>query len=290
MRDQYKRKRRGFIFNVFLAVLLILGVGLVAMPLLAEHRLAKQQDAVVSDYNANGHKAASQKYLSQLYKQQTTKKTVDPFAAEKKPANKTSDTHSIDVAQATLKPVATLSIPRFKEVMPVYGVATDEALNYGAAVTAGSGDLLGGKGKNPAIAGHSGKDFSQLFTNLLAISKGDRFYLRVKGKVHAYEVDQLRTVRKEDFSLADFKKNPNKDYVSLYTCKPLYVNSHRWIVRGHRIKYDPKQEIKEQAAFTPLGSLAVVSGSLAIEAVLIWTIKKLRRNGQRRKINFENEG
>lgn len=289
MRNQHKRKRRGFIFNVILAIVFILGIGLVSAPVIAEHHLAKQQEAAVAEYNANGKKETSQNYLSNLYQQKTTKKTIDPFATETKTA-KTGDKHSVDVAQATLKPVATLSIPRFKETMPVYGVATDETLNYGAGLTAGSGDIFGGKGKNPAIAGHSGKDFSQLFTNLLAISKGDRFYLRVKGHIHAYEVDQLRTVRKEDFSLADFKKNSKRDYVSLYTCKPLYVNSHRLIVRGHRIKYVPKQEIKEQAAFTPVGSLAVVAGFLAIEAGLARVILQIRQIRKRQQINLKHKG
>ncbi len=75
-----------------------------------------------------------------------------------------------------------------------------------------------------------------MFTNLHELELGDHFYINILGEVHAYEVDRIQTVLPDDTS--HFEKEPDKDYITLVTCTPLGVNSHRLLVRGHRVQYN----------------------------------------------------
>ncbi|MSE09734.1 sortase, partial [Lactobacillus salivarius] len=89
-------------------------------------------------------------------------------------------------------------------------------------------DITGGKGKHAVLTGHSGLSLNKLFTDLPKVKKGDDFYIKVNGEVHAYKVDQIKTVLPTNMKY--LKVDPNKDYVTLVTCTPLFVNTHRLLV------------------------------------------------------------
>ena len=95
---------------------------------------------------------------------------------------------------------------------------------------------IGGKGTHAAMAGHSGLPSAKLLTNLELMEPGDMFYIHVLGERLDYRVDQIAVVEPEDRSL--LQVDPNKDYVTLVTCTPYGINSHRLLVRGVRVTSD----------------------------------------------------
>ena len=98
----------------------------------------------------------------------------------------------------------------------------------------GSSLPVGGKGTHCVISGHRGLPSAKLFTDIDQLKEGDTFQLQVLNRTLSYEVDQIRIVLPDQ--LEDLAIDPDKDYCTLVTCTPYGVNTHRLLVRGHRIR------------------------------------------------------
>ena len=128
--------------------------------------------------------------------------------------------------------LATLEIPAINVILPVYYGTQSTTLTAGVGVVEGSSLPVGGEGSHAVLAGHSGLASSRLLSDLDQLAQGDVFFLRVLDETMAYEVDQISVVFPDDVSQIGI--DPNGDYVTLLTCTPYGVNSHRLLVRGTR--------------------------------------------------------
>ena len=150
------------------------------------------------------------------------------------PFNKSNSVSSIDLVKAQLPDViAILEIPKINLKVQVYPTTNEMVLREGIGVLDGTSLPTGGNGNHSVLTGHSGLSLENMFTNLHELELGDHFYINILGEVHDYEVDKIQTVLPDDTS--HFDKVPDKDYITLVTCTPLGVNSHRLLVRGHRV-------------------------------------------------------
>lgn len=128
--------------------------------------------------------------------------------------------------------LATLEIPAIDVILPVYYGTQSTTLTAGVGVVEGSSLPVGGTGSHAVLAGHSGLASSRLLSDLDQLTQGDVFFLRVLDETLAYEVDQISVVLPDDVSQIGI--DPNGDYVTLLTCTPYGINSHRLLVRGAR--------------------------------------------------------
>ena len=128
--------------------------------------------------------------------------------------------------------LATLEIPAIDVILPVYYGTQSTTLTAGVGVVEGSSLPVGGTGSHAVLAGHSGLASSRLLSDLDQLTQGDVFFLRVLDETLAYEVDQISVVLPDDVSQIGI--DPQGDYVTLLTCTPYGVNSHRLLVRGTR--------------------------------------------------------
>ena len=127
-----------------------------------------------------------------------------------------------------------VEIPKINVSLPIYH-GTDEAiLQIAIGHIPGSSLPVGGKGTHCVISGHRGLPSAKLFTDLDQMEEGDLFMLRVLDETLTYEVDQIRIVEPED--LSDLEIDEDKDLCTLVTCTPYGINSHRLLVRGHRVE------------------------------------------------------
>ena len=131
--------------------------------------------------------------------------------------------------------LATLEIPTIDVILPVYYGTQSTTLTAGVGVVEGSSLPVGGTGSHAVLAGHSGLASSRLLSDLDQLAQGDVFFLRVLDKTLAYEVDQISVVLPDDVSQIGI--DPQGDYVTLLTCTPYGVNSHRLLVRGTRTEW-----------------------------------------------------
>jgi sortase A len=126
-----------------------------------------------------------------------------------------------------------VEIPSINVSLPIYHGVSDAVLQMGAGHIPGSSLPVGGKGSHCILSGHRGLVSAQLFSDLNLVSEGDIFTLNVLNRTLTYEVDQIRIVLPDE--LDDLEIDPNQDYCTLVTCTPYGVNTHRLLVRGHRI-------------------------------------------------------
>lgn len=128
-----------------------------------------------------------------------------------------------------------LEIPKIREKIVIYHGTGDKTLQRGSGHVEGTSLPIGGKDTHAVIAAHRGLPSAKLFSSLDEMQKGDEFYITILNRKMAYEVDKIKVVTPEDIS--DFAIYRNRDYVTLLTCTPYGVNSHRLLVRGHRVRY-----------------------------------------------------
>ena len=188
-----------------------------------------------------------------------------------------------------------VTIPKIQVDLPIYHGTGSDSLDRGTGHLLGSSLPVGGESTHTIITGHSGMASQKMFTDLEQLQDGDVFYLRVLDEVLAYQVDAIHTVLPHDTTFLGIV--PGQDLCTLVTCTPTGVNTHRLLVRGTRISYEPSIEAKnaepEHEVVTSshwedqywfgirLGVVAMVSIVLLLNAVLF--IRKKRSKPTRRK-------
>lgn len=136
--------------------------------------------------------------------------------------------------------MAYLRIPAIDVELMIYHGTEEEVLQKGVGHLQGSSLPVGGTGTHCVLSAHTGLNDKKLFTDLDQLKNGDIFYIHVLGEILAYQVDQIRVVLPEETE--DLKINAQEDYVTLVTCTPYGINTHRLLVRGTRVPYEEERE------------------------------------------------
>lgn len=144
-----------------------------------------------------------------------------------------------------------VDIPKINVYLPVQHGTGAETLEKSVGHVVGTSLPVGGESTHAVLSAHSGMASAKLFSDIDQLTEGDVFYIHVLGEVLAYEVDAINTVLPTDTSLLQIEEG--KDLVTLVTCTPFAINTHRLLVRGHRVPYVPEQEA-EAAAEKPTAS------------------------------------
>lgn len=182
-----------------------------------------------------------------------------------------------------------LEIPCLDVEIPIYHDSTSDVLAKGIGHVYGSSLPIGGKGTHAALSGHSGMSNQRMLTDLPNMQKGDFFIIRVLGKTLTYQVDQIRTVLPDD--VGELQIDPDKDMVTLITCTPYGINSHRLLVRGVRVS---DEDAAAASATTSRSSvwwheygLAALQGLelAAVPALIVVVIVRRRRKKDEQKEN-----
>ena len=132
-----------------------------------------------------------------------------------------------------------VDIPKINVYLPVQHGTDADTLEKSVGHVVGTSLPVGGSSTHAVLSAHSGLASSKLFSDIDQLATGDTFYIHVLGEVLAYQVDNIATVLPTDTSLLQIEEG--KEFVTLVTCTPFGVNTHRLLVRGHRIPYTPEQ-------------------------------------------------
>lgn len=176
-----------------------------------------------------------------------------------------------------------VEIPQIDVDLPIYHGTSEEVLEKGAGHLDVTALPIGGEGNHAVISAHRGLPSAKLFTRLDEMEIGDIFYIHVLTETHAYEVDQINVILPEELSL--LKPEKDKDLVTLLTCTPYSVNTHRLLVRGHRVPYEEKEQEGTTTKLNDtewekeyLFSLGLAVGILVL---VIVTLNILKKRGDR---------
>lgn len=135
-----------------------------------------------------------------------------------------------------------IKIPKINVNLPIYHGTSLEVLSKGAGHLENTSLPVGGKGTHSVISAHSAYPTQTFFDYLTEIKEGDSFYIYVLDRVLKYEVDQIKVVLPNDTS--NLYIEHDKDYMTLVTCTPYSINTHRLLVRGKRVHYDPDENVE----------------------------------------------
>ncbi len=178
--------------------------------------------------------------------------------------------------------MAYVDIPKINVYLPVQHGTDADTLERAVGHVVGTSLPVGGSSTHAVLSAHSGMASSKLFSDIDQLAEGDTFYIHVLGEVLAYKVDAIHTVLPTDTSPLQIEDN--KDLVTLVTCTPFGVNTHRLLVRGHRVPYVPEQEAPA-AAEKPVASswtqhyltgLGIGLGAVAVIGGAYFLVRRVR--------------
>lgn len=166
-----------------------------------------------------------------------------------------------------------VEIPAITVELPIYHGVAEEVLAKGVGHIKSTALPVGGERTHAVLSAHSGLAEAKLFRELEKLEEGDYFFLYVLNEILAYQVDQIRVVEPDDIS--QLMPEAGKDYVTLLTCTPISINSHRLLVRGERCEMPDSQP---ESSDSPGGIDPVLVGIIVVVLLLLlyWYRKKHR--------------
>ena len=225
---------------ILAVILLIISLGITIYPLIANALAEKYRSEIQT------------KYFEKIESMDTTEIDEARKDAEKYNRLLTSGVvqnnfsdEALDLANVGYEAILNLNadgimgyieIPRTDTYLPISHGTEAETLEKSVGHVIGSSLPIGGEGTHSVLSGHSGMSDQKMFSDLEELHLGDIFYLHVLNETLAYKVTSIDTVLPEDTSLLGIE--PDKDMVTLVTCTPFGVNTHRLLVRGERTDYE----------------------------------------------------
>lgn len=167
-----------------------------------------------------------------------------------------------------------IDIPKIDIVLPIYHGISEKVLQSGVGHLPNTSLPVGGESSHAVLSGHRGLANAKIFTDLNKMEMGDVFYIKVLHHTFAYQVDQILTVLPSETDALQIEKG--KDYVTLVTCTPYAVNTHRLLVRGARIPYEEAKNVDEEVGLhrtIPFYMIILIGGIAAV--VIIWIGTKI---------------
>lgn len=170
-----------------------------------------------------------------------------------------------------------VEIPSINCSLPIYHGTSESVLQVAIGHIEGSSLPVGGEGTHCVISGHRGLPSAKLFTNIDQLTEGDLFMLNVLDEVLTYQVDQIRIVEPDD--LSELTVEAGEDLCTLVTCTPYGVNSHRLLVRGHRVDNVEASTVRVAADAIQLDEMAVAMAVAVpiLIILLVWLLVHYRK-------------
>lgn len=238
---------RGKLFTILLGLLFLTGFGILIYPSVADQWNTFRQSKLISDYEEAVSQMSEETFeevwaAARDYNQTFTRNSIlgDVFGIDK--AENIEETEYWKVLNATGDGVmGYLTVPKINIKLAIYHGTDEKVLQTGVGHLNGTKLPVGGEGNHTVLSAHRGLPSAKLFTDIDQLEKGDMFYLHILNEDMAYEVDRvIPMIDKDDYDALEeaLQVEEGQDYVTLFTCTPYGVNSHRLLVRGHRVPYN----------------------------------------------------
>ena len=291
---KYKRT----IYLVSGAACLFLAAGLILYPILGNALAEKNKSLVMTEYSRAVEEMTDTRMEEILAAAETYNAALSPISVS---ADGVYSLSGLTAAQEQYDEILAvnesgimgqLEIPELNIRLPIYHGTDGSTLEKGVGHLLGLSFPVGGKGTHAVLTGHSGLSREKMLTDLEKMKVGDQFFLHVLDRTLAYEVRDIFTVLPDDTSHLGIQRG--KDMCTLITCTPYGVNTHRLLVQGYRVPYEP--ETVSATAAEATGENSRISSwqqqyfdgiyygvILADTVVLVWGIVRETRRDRRKK-------
>lgn len=287
-----KKKIPGILFGL----LFLIGFGILVYPTVADQWNTYRQSRLISSYENTIEEMEPEDFTAEWEKARSFNGTLtqnsiygDVFGEEDQKLEDTEYWQVLNVGGDGV--MGYLSIPKINIKLSIYHGTSDEVLQTGVGHLNGTKLPIGGESTHSVLAAHRGLPSARLFTDIDQLKKGDKFYIHVLDETLAYQVDQiLDMVDKDDTETLEkaLQIEEGKDQVTLFTCTPYGVNSHRLLVRGTRVPYEGEEEVSSTPVDTMLQAvqnyymLYLILG-LSVTLLIILFLRILMRPGKKNR-------
>ena len=233
--------KKRIIATILIILLFLAGFGIVLYPYVSEYVNAKHASRVVVNYD-DAVKEITPEDFSQYFEvaeeyNERLRQNPNPFSEDCRTEGYET---ALNVDGSGM--MGYLEIPKISVKLPFYHGTSGAVLNEAVGHLEGSSLPVGGEGTHVVLSAHRGLPSAKLFTDLPELGEGDIFILTVLDRKMTYQVDQILTVLPTELEALEVEDG--QDYVTLMTCTPYGINTHRLLVRGHRIENLPEEEVK----------------------------------------------
>lgn len=269
--------------TILCATIFIIGLSLVLYPSVSNYWNSFHQTKAIASYEQKVSEMDSDDTekmwkAAEEYNEKLAQKTTGKWSPTKEEHKEYENLLNVGGVGV----MGSVEIPKIKVSLPIYHGVEQTILQIAIGHIEGSSLPVGGKSTHCVISGHRGLPSAKLFTDLDKLEKGDIFKLQVLNETLTYEVDQIRIVLPND--LDDLNIIEGEDLCTLVTCTPYGINTHRLLVRGHRIPNVDDGIVKTNADAAQIApttvALAIAGPILAIW--LLWIIIKTRKRNANR--------
>ena len=277
--------------NIILILIFLVGLSVMLYPTVSDYVNQKNQSRAVASYSEEVENLSDVDYQAYFnaaddYNRRLAE-TPDAFY---RPEEVSGYTDTLDVSGTGIMGYITIS--KIGVELPVYHGTSDGVLQVAAGHLEGSSLPVGGAGTHAVISAHRGLPSAKLFTNLDELEVGDTFTITVLDRVLTYEVDQISIVLPTETDL--LQPVEGKDYVTLMTCTPYGINTHRLLVRGKRIENAENQKHIRVTADALRIEPIIVAPALAVPMLLVLlvvmlAVPHLRKRKNQREENHHEE-
>lgn len=248
------KKKKGKLAPVLFGLLFLIGFGILAYPTISNQWNTYRQSQLISSYNNKVEEMTPEDFSEEWQKAKAFNSNIqqnnlygDVFGEDDGELKDTDYWKVLNVAEDGV--MGYLSIPKINIKLAIYHGTADDVLQTGVGHLNGTKLPIGGESTHSVLAAHRGLPSAKLFTDIDQLEAGDKFYIHVLDEVLAYQVDQiLPMVDKDDHETLQkaLQIEEGKDQVTLFTCTPYGVNSHRLLVRGTRVPYNGEEDASAQ--------------------------------------------
>lgn len=251
-----KTKKTGRLSTVLLLVIILAGLSLLLYPSISNYWNSLHSSRAIADYVQAVAKMDTERYDQLLQNARAYNERLAQISSMHSLSNREkADYYSqLDIMGTGI--MGYIEIKKINCFLPIYHGTADSVLQVAVGHVEGSSLPVGGKNTHAVLSGHRGLPSAKLFTDLDKMEIGDTFVIQVLNETMTYEVDQIRIVLPHQ--LSELQLIRNRDYCTLVTCTPYGINTHRMLVRGHRISNE------EHAA-----EIRVVGDALRVQPILV---------------------
>lgn len=277
------KKKRNVISTAILVVLLLVGLSVMLYPTVSDWWNSRVQTRAIATYNQSVEQMDTGDKERLLMEAHSYNATLSHLTA---PFTNWEDAGNydkiLDISGTGI--MGYISIPKIQVELPIYHGTSAEVLNVAVGHLQGSSFPVGGENTHAVISAHRGLPSAKLFSDLDQLVEGDTFTVTILDEVLTYEVEKIFIVKPDE--LDKLAIIPGGDYVTLMTCTPYGVNSHRLLVRAHRVDTVYPHDVKVAADAVQLDSMSVVpfiAAPLFVGLLVFWIVSSRRRKTRSRR-------
>ena len=263
-------------------IIFIIGLGIFLYPIISNLVATTAHQSVIKAYNEKvdqldeetieKEKEKLEKHNEELAESDLN--FVDPFA-ESKPDENTETSSGLTSYYDALNidpAIGSIKIPKIDVAIPIYHGTSEDVLSRGAGHLENSSLPSSELGTHSVITAHRGLPSSKLFRDLNKVQIGDMFFTEVLGETIAYEINSIDIVLPNETNWIQMEADKNK--MTLLTCEPYMINSHRMLVTGHQVPYDPKEKVEpEPKSYI----IYYIIGALVLLILIIYLIRRKKK-------------